>query len=102
MKKAIFISITLFLAGCSAQNTPNFILKTFDEQAYYKKMAAESCKNYQDNRVVQIDGVGGYYDYTVSNQRDCAIAGKEVLQPYQNPNRHGAHWNDIYPIGKTN
>lgn len=102
MKKTILIALTVFLAGCSAQNTPDFILKHTDEQAYLQKQAAIECQTYNQARVIQIDGVSGYYDYTGNYAEGCANANLDALQPYQNPERHAIDREDIRPLGRTN
>jgi hypothetical protein len=102
MKKTIFLIFTVFLAGCSAQNTPNFILKQVNEDAYNRKILMQECKKVIQNRVVIVDGVAGYYDYNSNNGAACAKILEEVLQPYQNPSRHAADREDIKPLGKMN
>lgn len=102
MKKTIFLIFTAFLAGCSAQNTPNFILKQVNEDAYNRKILTQECKNNLQNRVVIVDGVNGYYDYNSNNGEACSKIEQEVLQPYQAPIRHAVDREDIKPLGKMN
>lgn len=102
MKKTILIALTVFLAGCSAKYTPDFILKHSDKQAYAIQEAAKQCQTYNQSRVIQIDGVAGFYDYNGNYSNTCIQAELDTLQPYQNPERHAIHRDDIRPLGRTN
>jgi len=98
MKKSVFTCLTVILAGCSAQNTPDFILKHTDHEAYRQKMFAKECVTYQQNRVIQVDGVRGYYDYTSNNGGACSQNRQQTLQPHKKPNRFGNYRTDIAPL----
>jgi hypothetical protein len=98
MKKSIFFGLLMILTGCSAQNTPDFILKHTDREAYLQKKFNQECHTYQQNRVIQVDGVVGYYDYTSNNGQACAVSNQQSLDTYQSPNRHAYDRSDVKPL----
>lgn len=98
MKKTIFVGLLAVLGGCSAQNTPDMILKHVNYEAYMQKRFDKECNIYQQNRVVQVDGVVGYYDYTSNNGQACAVSYQNSLDTYQSPNRHAYERSDVKPL----
>lgn len=97
MKKALFVVLTVFLAGCGYNNGQGFTIKKVN---LGRSLQDSSCGYQQQNRQVQIDGVDGYYDYSDFNA--CAVPATEEAQPYQNPQRHRIHRREIRPLGKMN
>tara|TARA_Y100001960_G_scaffold67400_1_gene71138 strand:+ start:4179 stop:4493 length:315 start_codon:yes stop_codon:yes gene_type:complete len=102
MKKFTLLAIFVVLGGCTAQNTPDFILKYTDNVAYQQKLINENCEARVHNRVVQVDGVVGMYDYTsnydASFHSNCKYSTNEFLDTYQNPAQYGKDRKDVKPL----
>ena len=97
MKKILGLFL-ITLSACSAQNTPDFVLKHTDNDAYNIKQLIKECETNNQNRVIQVDGVVGYYDYNSNNASSCSQIGQDALGVYQNPERHAIERDDVKPL----
>lgn len=102
MKKISLITILLVFSACSAQYTPNFILKHTNKDAYTQKIINQNCQDVTNNRVVQVDGVAGAYDYTSnydsSLNANCDKATIDFLDTYQYPSQYAQDREDVKPL----
>ncbi|MCP4354659.1 MAG: hypothetical protein GY793_03300 [Proteobacteria bacterium] len=96
----LMLGMALFLGSCALENTPDYILKYSDPIAYDQRMLDRECHTYGENRMIQVEGVAGQYDYNsnANNGFLCYIVGKNVLLPYEKPTRYAPHRSDIKPF----
>lgn len=100
MKKLILLGLLSTLVYGCAENTPDFILKYTNEYAYANKQKQKQCRTYLSNRIIDVDGVVDYYQYSSSANNDCLLATEDNLQPYQDPNRYTLERKDVVPLTK--